>query len=75
MTIYIFYPNVKGILVSGKRIKSFEYLRRLSASSGFVLSSNTVTYRSTQISKVFDNYHQISSGLMTNSLEFQMLKN
>ena len=32
-----------------------------------------VKYRSTQISKVFDKYRQISSRFMTYSIEFQML--
>ena len=32
-----------------------------------------VKYRSTQISKAFDKYRQISSRFMTYSIEFQML--
>ena len=37
------------------------------------LSLNITKYRSTQISKVFDKYRQISSRFMTYSIEFQML--
>ena len=37
------------------------------------ISLNIVKYRSTQISKVFDKYRQISSRFMTYSTEFQML--
>ena len=32
-----------------------------------------VKYCATEISKVFDNYRQISSEFMTNSIELQML--
>ena len=37
------------------------------------ISLNIVKYRSTQISKVFDKYRQISSMLMTYSIEFQVI--
>ena len=36
------------------------------------ISPNTVKYRSTRISKVFDNYYQISSEFMTYAIEFHM---
>ena len=36
-------------------------------------SSCIVKYLSTEISKVFDNYRQVSSEFMTNSIELQML--
>ena len=38
------------------------------------ISLNIVKYRSIQISNVFDNYRQISSGFMTNSIEFRCIK-
>ena len=39
------------------------------------VSLNIAKYCSIQISKVFDNYRQISPAFMTNSVEFRMLQN
>ena len=38
------------------------------------ISPNTVKYRSTRISKVFDNYYQISSEFVTYAIEFHISK-
>ena len=37
------------------------------------MAPGIVKYRASEISKVFDNYRQISSGFMTNSIELHML--
>ena len=37
------------------------------------MSPDLVKYRATEISKVFDNYRQKSSELLTNFIEFQFL--